>query len=174
MVPHDSNTSSFLAHLVAADVGVAAGYRHAPKYVTSDEPLELTGSLLKWYLLSAADRPVPDSIARLARAQLATSSLEARGMGFVVLHRCGDDFYFLLINTWRNENELWETVWYKNGDAMAEFSLFPREESHKPTFCVWELAAVWHEVGAWNRFLSSSRDEAAAQTWLGDRYVGQA
>ena len=174
MVPHDANTSSFLAHLVATDIGVDPKYRHAPKYVTSGEPLELTGSLLKWYLLSATDRPVPDAIARLARAQLATTPLDVRGMGFVVLHRCGEDFYFLLINTWRNENELWETVWYKNGDAMPEFALFPREEPHKPTFCVWELAPVWHEVGAWNQFLSTPRDEAAAQTWLDDRYIGRA
>jgi hypothetical protein len=57
---------------------------------------------------------------------------------------------------------------------MPEFALFPRDEAHKPTFCVWELAPVWHEVGAWNRFLSTSRDEAAAETWLGDRFVGQA
>ena len=33
-----------------------------------------------------------------------------------ILHRCGEDFYFLLVCTWRNENELWETVWAKNGD----------------------------------------------------------
>ena len=38
-------------------------------------------------------------------------------LGFVILHRCGEDFYFLLISTWRNENELWETVWAKAGEA---------------------------------------------------------
>ena len=37
-------------------------------------------------------------------------------LGFVVLHRCGESFYFLLVCTWRNENELWETVWAKDGD----------------------------------------------------------
>ena len=38
-------------------------------------------------------------------------------LGFVVLHRCGESFYFLLVCTWRNENELWETVWAKDGDG---------------------------------------------------------
>ena len=37
-------------------------------------------------------------------------------LGFVILHRCGESFYFLLVCTWRNENELWETVWAKDGD----------------------------------------------------------
>ena len=170
----NTNTSSVLARLVATDVGVAPGYRHSPKYVTRGEPLERADGILKWYLLASADRPVPDSIASLARAQLATVPLDGRGLGFVILHRCGDDFYFLLISTWRNENELWETVWYKNGDAMVEFALFPRDGEHKPTFCVWELAPVWHEVQAWTRFLSTARDEAAAKVWLHDQYVGQA
>jgi hypothetical protein len=67
-----------------------------------------------------------------------------------------------------------ETVLYKNGDDMAEFALFPREGEHKPAFCVWELAPVWHEVGAWNRFLYTARDETAAQTWLRDRCEGEA
>jgi hypothetical protein len=170
----DTETSSAIARIVSTDIGVAPTYRHAPKSVTPGEPLELPGTLLKWYALAPADRPVPDSIASLPRHHLETAALEARGLGFVILHRCGADFYFLIINTWRNENELWETVWYKNGDAMAEFALFPREGEHKPAFCVWELAPVWHEVGSWNRFLYTARDEAAAQVWLRDRCAGEA
>ena len=77
---------------------------------------------------------------------------EAKGCGFVILHRCGNDFYFLIVNTWRNNNELWETVYYKNGDAMDDFALFPREAKHKPTYCVWELVPLWHEKQAWERF----------------------
>jgi len=77
-----------------------------------------------------------------------------------VLHRCGKDFYFLLVSTWRHSNEIWETVFYKNGDAMPDFAPFPRDGAHKPCFCVWELAPVWHEKEAWTRFLTSARDEA--------------
>ena len=35
------------------------------------------------------------------------------------------------------------------------------ESTHRPTFCVWELGAVWHEQQAWSRYLRSSRDESA-------------
>ena len=117
---------------------------------------------------------MPDEITRLARARLAATPLEARGLGFVLLHRCGADFYFLLLSTWRNSNELWETVFYKDGDAMEDFAPFPRDGAHKPTFCVWELVAVMRAAGAWERFLASARDEAAAEAWLDDRYAGPA
>ena len=46
----------------------------------------------------------------------------------VVLHRCGSDFYFLIVCTWRNENELWQTVWYKDGDRMDAFAPFEEAE----------------------------------------------
>ena len=100
--------------------------------------------------------------------------LEARGLGFVVLHRCGNDFYFLIVCTWRGSNEVWETVFYKDGDAMVDFALFARDKTHKPAFCVWELAPVWYEQHAWVRFLKSARDEAAAQVWLNELYTGPA
>jgi hypothetical protein len=69
---------------------------------------------------------------------------------------------------------MWQTVFYKDGDAMAEFALFPRDGAHKPTLCVWELVPVRHEQQAWTRFLASARDEAAARAWLGDRFAGAA
>ena len=80
--------------------------------------------MLKWYEVAAADAPVPDAIRTLARAALEDASaaweLElSADIGFVILHRCGRDFYFLLICTWRNQNEVWETVWAKDGDADA-------------------------------------------------------
>jgi len=66
---------------------------------------------------------------------------------------------------------MWQTLFYKNGDAMSDFLPFPRDGVHKPTFCVWELVPVWHEQQAWERFLVSARDEAAAQTWLSDLFA---
>jgi hypothetical protein len=165
---------SHLASLLETRLGIDAGYRHAPKRVTPGEPLERPGAMLKWYGLHPDDRPVPDDLTRKARSLLATAPLEAAGLGFVLLHRCGKDFYFLIVCTWRNSNELWETVFYKDGDAMPDFAPFPREGAHKPAFCVWELVPVWHEQKAWERFLTSSRDEAAAQVWLADRFAGPA
>jgi hypothetical protein len=163
-----------LARILETDSGIDASYRHYPKRVTPGEPLYLDGAVLKWYGVHPDDRPVPEEITRLARNYLKTADLDARGLGFVVLHRCGADFYFLIVCTWRNSNELWQTVFYKDGPAMAEFALFPRHQDHKPTLCVWELVPVWHEQQAWVRFLSSARDEAAAQSWLADRFAGVA
>ena len=156
------------------DLGVGQNYEHGPKRVTPGEMIETDGAALKWYQLAADDRPVPDEIDRLARSFLARTPLEAKGLGFVILHRCGEDFYFLIVNTWRGNNEVWETVFYRNGEAMADFALWPRDGMHKPAFCVWELAAVWHETKSWELFLISSRDEAAAKIWQRDLYSGVA
>ena len=166
--------TTHLAQILETDSGVDPAYRHHPKRATPGEPLQLPGALLKWYGLHADDRPVPAEITRLARSRLAATPLEAKGLGFVVLHRCGTDFYFLIVCTWRNSNEIWQTVFYKDGDAMADFEIFPRDGAHKPTFCVWELVPVWHEQRAWERFLLSSRDEDAAQVWFRDRFAGPA
>lgn len=162
------------SNILQSDLGVSRDYRHVPKRVTPGDMIETTGAGLKWYAVHPEDRPVPDEITQLARSYLTRASLEARGLGFVLLHRCGNDFYFLIVCTWRGSNEVWETVFYKDGDSMADFALFAREGAHKPTFCVWELAPVWREQQAWVKFLQSSRDEAAARAWLGDRYTGAA
>ena len=157
------------------DLGVGRNYQHGPKRVTPGDLIETNGAVLKWYKLAPEDRQVPDEIDRLARSFLARqTSLEAKGLGFVILHRCGEGFYFLIVNTWRGNNEVWETVFYKDGEAMADFALWPRDEMHKPTFCVWELAPVWHETKSWERFLMSARDEAAAKIWQADGYAGEA
>ena len=166
--------TSHLAHLLETNSGVAENYRHVPKSVTHGELLELSEATLKWYEVYPQDQPVPDEIKDLARACLTATPLAIPGLGFSILHRCGQDFYFLIVCTWRNNNEFWQTVFYKDGDAMKEFAPFPREESHKPTLCVWELVPVWHEQQAWVRFLYSPRDEPAAQLWLRDHYSGDA
>ena len=163
-----------LASILENDSGIDAAYKHAPKHVTPGAVLELPDVVLKWYAVHVQDQPVPEEITKLARSFLTRNDLEAKGFGFVILHRCGSDFYFLIVNTWRGNNEIWETVFYKNGDAMKDFALWPREAVHKPTFCVWELVPVWHEQKVWERLLISSRDEAAAATWLNDCYEGVA
>ncbi len=164
--------TSHLAGVLAANSGIDAGYRHAPKLVVPGEPVELPGTLLKWYGVYYEGSAIPDEITRLARTYLKRTPLEARGFGFVILHRCNNDFYFLIVCTWRGNNEIWETVFYKDGARMADFALFPRERQHKGAFCVWELVPVWHEKDAWERFLNSARDEKAAKLWLGDRGTG--
>src|SRR3984893_7300184 len=168
-----------LTDILQADLGINAAYQHASKHVTPGKSLETKGAVLKWDQLAPGDRHVPDEIDRLARSYLARTVLSEpdwhlKGLGFVILHRCGNDFYFLIVNTWRGNNEVWETVFYKDGEAMADFSLWPRDGMHKPTYCVWELAPVWHEKESWERFLMSARDETAAQVWQRDLYAGAA
>jgi hypothetical protein len=163
-----------LAHIVETDLGIPAGYEHRPKQVEPGAVIEPPGATLKWYVLCSQRQPVPENIVSLARARVTTTALESRGLGFVILHRCEEDFYFLIVCTWRNSNELWQTVLYKDGEAMRSFERFPREAAHKPTFCVWELVPVWHEQQAWLRFLATARDAPAARDWLRDVYTGPA
>ena len=161
-----------IAKILKTDSGIGDNYRHKPKRVTPGDSIETAGAILKWYAVHLEDQPVPDEIDGLARSFLERTALEAKGFGFVILHRCGEDFYFLIVNTWRGNNEIWETVFHKNGDAMSDFMVWPRETVHKPTFCVWELAPVLHEKESWERFLLSDRNAGAAQTWLSDVYAG--
>ena len=156
---------------------VQAGYRHLTKEIAIGAPIELGSSVLKWYDIAPADDPVPGPIRALARGSLrgAVDSgpiVLDDDLGFVILHRCGADFYFLLVSTWRNDNELWETVWAKDGDASG-FHPWPLEGTHRPTFCVWELGAVCHEQQAWSRFLRSERGPRDREAYLQDLYAGE-
>jgi hypothetical protein len=70
-----------------------------------------------------------------------------------------ETIHFLIVSTWRNNNEVWEGVSYKDGEAMTDFALWPREAVCRPTYCVWEPVPLWHGQKA-ERFLKSSRDVA--------------
>ena len=156
--------------------GVAPDYRHAEKLAHAEPSLALGDTILKWYDVAPDEDPVPLAVRAVARRCLRDAArageLGALGeLGFVILHRCGDDFYFLLVSTWRNENELWETVWAKTADD-ALFRPWPADGAHRPTYCVWELGVVCHEREAWTRHLLSPRDDAARHAYLRDCYAG--
>jgi len=156
---------------------VRRDYRHAPKTARPASTLGLGDAVLKWYDIFPPDEPVTDEIRALARRGLAEAARlgEIRlgdTLGFVILHRCGDGFHFLLVSTWQNDNELWETVWAKDGDDDPEFHPWPIDGSHRPTFCVWELGAVAHERLAWSRYLLSDRGDDARRAYLRDGFEG--
>jgi hypothetical protein len=156
---------------------VAAGYIHRDKRITPAALVALPGTRLKWYDIALPDAPVPAGIQALARAFVLredqAGALKVSGeLGFAILHRCGGDFYFLIVSTWRNENELWETVYAKDGQQQPDFRPFPLPGPHRGTYCVWELGAVWHEQQAWRRYLLSGRDDAARRAYLGDSHEG--
>ena len=158
------------ATVPAADV-------HVAKHATPGRSVSLGDAVLKWYDVARREAPIPDEVGDLARLGLAEAARlgELRlgdALGFVILHRCGEGFYFLLVSTWRNDNELWETVWARSDDA-AGFRPWLLEGTHRPTFCVWELGAVWHEQRAWSRFLRSERDADAREAYLEDVFAGE-
>ena len=157
--------------------GVGASYRHVSKTAQPGQSAALGNTLLKWYEIAPDGEPVPPSVSDLARLGLADAArlgeLRLGGeLGFVILHRCGGGFYFLLVSTWQNDNELWETVWAKDGDRDPLFRPWPLDGEHRPTYCVWELGAVAHERDAWTRYLVSARDDAARRAYLHDRLDG--
>ena len=163
--------------VAAANEIVRPDYRHALKLVQPASTVALGDAVLKWYDIAPSDEPVTEEVRALARRGLADAVRlgELRlgeALGFVILHRCGAGFHFLLVSTWQNDNELWETVWAKDGDDDPEFHPWPLDGSHRPTFCVWELGAVAHERLAWSQYLLSDRDETARRDYLRDAFEG--
>jgi hypothetical protein len=157
---------------------VSPAYVHTDKHVAPQDNIRLGRSELKWYDLAPPHSPVPDEIRALARSAIedeyALGNLSDLGdLGFVILHRCGDEFYFLLVQSWKNENELWESIYAKKSVDHDEFVSLPPRRHHNGTFCVWELEAVLHEQKAWREFLRSDRTEIARGRYLEYRYCGE-
>lgn len=150
---------------------VSPNYVHVRKRLSAGEGIELPGVGFKWYDLRREDREIGDDVRKEAREFLRTEigGITPRGeLGFVILHRVGDA-YLLLVCTWRNDNELWETVYFKDS---AGFELMPFREVAKGTYCVWEMGAILHEQQAWIRYLFSTRDAEAARAYLADLHPG--
>jgi hypothetical protein len=121
------------------------------------------------------DAPITDAKREESRAflELEVERLNINGeLGFVILHRAGSMLLLMLI-TWRNTNELWESVYTKDLTSGGGYALTNFGGTHRGTYCVWELGAVWHERHAWVRFLSSPRDDAAKLAYINDRFSGR-
>jgi hypothetical protein len=151
---------------------VAPDYVHYDKQITPGPLLTLGSRRLKWYDIASAEKPVPAEIREMAQAFLRRQNLDGLSdLGFVILHRCGEGFYFLIACSWQGNNELWESVWAKKAEA-TDFHDWTRPMPHPATYCVWELGAVLHEQKVWIRYLRTIRDEKAVSAWLDDRYAG--
>lgn len=150
---------------------VDPAYRHYEKTVTSHGIVDPNNSHLKWYDIARKDQSVSTSIRNLAqnflKSQAASTGVPCKNeLGFILLHRCGEGFYFLMLCTWRDANELWKTVYYFDVEKMDGFVLFPQEEQHKGTFCVWEMSVVIHETRAWTKYLMSARGQQDKNKYL--------
>jgi hypothetical protein len=156
---------------------VPDGYRYYEKTVRPGVGLNLPNAYLKWYDLYPPDAEITPEQVSECRAFIASEvdagKLKLDGdLGFVILHRAGP-VLLLLVTTWRNTNEMWESVFVKDAESAAPYQAVTFEDSHKGTYCVWELGAVWHERRAWVRFLSSPRDEEAKLEYLNDLFEGR-
>lgn len=154
-------------------------YLHRPKQAHPG-PVLCAGKLdLKWYDLDEPTFPVLPATRDAARSYLRATDPDPDPddrAGFVILHRCGKTFHFLLTCLWRGNNELWQGVHYMDGD-MPAFSPFlpayPALGAARPTFCVWELGIVAAEALAWQTYLSSPRTAADLDRWRQDTRQGQ-
>jgi hypothetical protein len=159
-----------------AQVGnvVPQGYAYYEKSVLPGEDLILPTAYLKWYTISPPEVEIaPEQIAESRTFTAAeVGRLRIAGeLGFVLLHRAGP-VLLLLISTWRNINEVWESAYVKEVAASGGYAPLYVEGNHRGTFCVWELGPVWHERQAWVRFLRSDRGEAAKRAYVADRFSG--
>ena len=159
--------------------GVSPGYRHSPKLVEPAAELAWPDAYLKCYDVRAPKALIPDDVRddarEFLRAERAGGRLAIGGeLGFALLHLCGDSFYFLIVFTWRNDNELWETVYARDTADGGPLQPVPQQDAHKPVACAWELGAVVHERSAWTRYLRSRRDEEARLAYAADLYRGPA
>ncbi len=153
---------------------VPDGYTYTKKLVTPGEDLCLPNAYLKWYDIHPPEVAITREQLAESRAFVAAEADRlqfANELGFVLLHRAGPMLLLLLI-TWRNTNELWESVYLKDIGQSSGYRLLEFESSHRGTYCVWELGPIWHERHAWVRFLASKRDQAAKQAYLDDRFAG--
>jgi hypothetical protein len=151
---------------------VDPSYRHIRKLIVAGRPLSVPGAELKWYDLRRPEAEIGSELREQARAfvraEVETGTLKFDDeLGFVILHRVGDA-YLLLVMVWRNENELWETVYFDTGEGFQRID-FPGVL--KGTYCVWELGVVGHEQQAWIRYLFSERDERARAAYRADRLL---
>ncbi|QBD81131.1 hypothetical protein EPA93_36230 [Ktedonosporobacter rubrisoli] len=155
---------------------VATDYQHRPKLVRPGQALSTPQVYLKWYDLYPEAMPIEAQQAESARtffrAELEAGRLALQNeLGFIIHHRCSSVFIFYVC-TWRNENELWETIYYRDENSPESFQRLERE-AITPTYCVWVLGVVGHEMQAWTRYLYTQRDEAAKYAYTQDQLSGQ-
>lgn len=154
---------------------VAPAYQHRQKLARPGDALITSSVHLKWYDIYREETPITDELVQDARSFL-LAELEAgklplnNELGFVVHHQC-TNIYILYVCTWRNENELWETIYQKDLTRDGTFHVLERSNT-TPTFCVWVLGVVGHEQLAWTRYLYSQRDDSAKFAYVQDQMAG--
>jgi hypothetical protein len=153
-------------------------YRHRSKNAVPRGAQTFGRVVLKCYDLDEPACQIADATRSKAQTALADFAdvLSTDIAGFAILHQCSTSFAFLLISTWRGNNELWQSVQHIDTPltAFAPFDhAYPKAADLRPTFCVWELGIVAHEARAWQRYLMSDRSGAHFDTWQSDCHHGK-
>lgn len=148
-----------------------------PKEIRPGALLVLPDAVLKWYDIATSEVDLT-ALAVTARAFLASESAARHlvledSLGFVELHHCGS-FAFLIVSTWKRNNELWTTTyWIGLGQEVPIVRRVSESVAgHRPNLCIWEMVPVWHERNAWIRYIGSARDDAAKRAYLADTFTG--
>jgi hypothetical protein len=162
--------SATIENLAGLGNVVDADYQHVTKRIRPGQALVVPDLHLKWYDLCREDQTIHSAVdaesRRFLREEVAAGRLPISGdLGFVINHLSGEHVYLLLVFTWRNNNEMWESAYYKDVREDEPFRPIP-QDTHRGVICVWEFGAVAHEHLAWTEYLRSARDDAAKQAYL--------
>lgn len=155
--------------------GIPSDYVHHRREVRPGPPLALDRGVLKWYeVFREGEEPASDfdTTARAAVLELVNgdSFPLQHGVGFVVAHHSTASDY-LIACCWHQTQELWPAILVRRADGSTGFQQeWPGRTSG--SFCVWEMAPMWHERNTWERYLLSLRDDDAMRAYLEDQLAG--
>ncbi|WP_328523065.1 hypothetical protein [Kribbella sp. NBC_00359] len=154
---------------------VPTDWSHIRKESRPSDAQSLPGVYLKWYDVSAPDNAVSkaeqDQARRFLEQETGRGALAFRNeLGFVILHRSGAAFHFLIVCVWREVNEIWQVLYVK--EAGGTYHQVPDAGLFRPMQCVWELGPTSHEREAWSNYLLSPRDEASKLAYVEDLHQG--
>jgi len=143
------------------------------RVVMPGELLITSYALLKWYELRTGaviiSRDVTRDARRCVQAAIEVGALPyGDGFGFAVL-RYEPPEVSLLVGVWHGEERLHEARFIQiAGGAFEEMP-----NAHGATAStIRDLAVMWHERGAWMRYLRSARGEEAKCAYLNERLLG--
>ena len=142
--------------------------RFAPRSVMLRDPTVIAGWRLKTYEVNAdiaginwAEYSEGLTLAARVLPQPPTKS-GRRGVGFIIAHPC-QSHYYLIINWWDNQNELFSRVFVTERRAGAAWE--PAGDRY--SFCVWDIEIIWFERNLWIETMLSGRPPAT------ERYLAE-
>ena len=147
------------------------------KKIEPGSQLNLSTASFKWYNLYPHDSYITSEqvseTKEFIEDEVKSGKLKFENeLGFVILHRAGNNL-LLLITSWRNTNEIWETIYFKEAVKEEVYKPMKFKTDHKGTYCVWELGIVWHERNAWVKFINSKRNNESKLNYMSDLFSGE-